>query len=62
MARRLTDGDHSILAELNADAAMSMSEQVADWAGVTVDDVDEATTMQFLDTMRQEAAEAWGTP
>jgi hypothetical protein len=60
--KTLSEGTLDILRELNADATPSMAEQVADWAGIPLDDVDEATTMQFLDTMRQEAAEGWGTP
>jgi hypothetical protein len=60
--KTLSEGTLDILRELNADATPSMAEQVADWAGVTVDDVTEGDMNRFLDTMRQEAAEGWGTP
>jgi hypothetical protein len=55
MARRLTDGERDIWDEMQRDAAPSMAEQVADWAGVTVDDVTESVIMRWEDTMRQEA-------
>jgi hypothetical protein len=60
--KALSEGTLDILAELNADATPSMAEQVADWAGIPLDDVTESDCMKFFDSMRQDAEEGWGTP
>jgi hypothetical protein len=60
--KTLSEGTLDILRESNADATPSMAEQVADWAGIPLDDVTESVIMRWEDTMRQEAAEGWGTP
>jgi hypothetical protein len=60
--KTLSDGTLDILREQQADATMSMSEQVADWAGILLDDVTEGDMNRYLDTMRQDAEDGWRTP